>query len=368
MPTRFTPEQLAASAEVGELRDEASFAGDASAWCAYQEQTFTTLTLGEMLPPVGDLNRAKRWKAARRQRGKIEEQRGKENEQMHKRLKVSDKWQAQHASSLQNLTASALQPSPGGTHATRQLHASVLTPGGGKSYSEEVHYSLPPAAGEHESAAKRREDRHRRREQLAIERLSGANEKEAAAKKAEEEAKMKEQEEEEGRLLRKGAVVRNGTTIYEHETFKRVDPTAHKMALGGRSSAWTSFDQRDLRVYYPDGSSCNVRPSRAGERRTPWRFVQPWTHRQGVLPPLVCSFTTLEELKQITTALISLGTDVLCGSAEGWRHRHLTMAVCQCKTWATSFCSSVLGVTSARRCPEKECCGVWMMICGSCPA
>ena len=335
MPTRFTPAQLAASAAVGELRDEASFAGDTSAWRAYQEQMFTTLTLGEVLPPVGDPNRAKRWKAARRQRGKIEEQRGKENtedaeEQMQKRLKVSDKWQAKHATSLQNLTASVLQPSPGGTHATRQLHATVVTPGGAKQYSEEVHYSLPPVAGERESAAKRREDRHRRREQLAIERLSGANEKEAAAERAEAEAKMKEEQAEEERLLRKGGIVRDGNTIYEHETFKRIDPTAFKTAMGGRSSEWTSFDRRDLRVYYPDGSSCNVRPPRARERRTPWRLVQPWTQRHAVLPPIVCSFATLEELRDITTALISLGSDVFCGAAEGWRQRHLTMAVCRC--------------------------------------
>ena len=33
---------------------------------------------GEALPPVGDGERAKRWKAARRQRGKIEEQRAKD--------------------------------------------------------------------------------------------------------------------------------------------------------------------------------------------------------------------------------------------------------------------------------------------------
>ena len=55
------------------------------------------------LPPVGDGERAKRWTAARRQRGKIEEQRAKdadglamllvtdENDagQLHERLKVT---------------------------------------------------------------------------------------------------------------------------------------------------------------------------------------------------------------------------------------------------------------------------------------
>jgi hypothetical protein len=179
MPRRFTPAQLAASAAVAELREEASFAGDVSAWRAYQEDTFATLTLGEVLPRVGDRNRAKLWKATRRQRGKIEVQRGKENSedaegQTHKRLKVSAKWQAKLTPLLQNLEASVLQSSPGGTHATRQLRATVVTPGGAKQYSEEVHYSLPPPAGESGSAGKRRTDRHRRRERVAIERLSGA--------------------------------------------------------------------------------------------------------------------------------------------------------------------------------------------------
>ena len=60
---------------------------------------------GEALPPVGDGERAKRWKAARWRRGKIEEQRAKdadglasgatlvtdENDagQLHERLKVT---------------------------------------------------------------------------------------------------------------------------------------------------------------------------------------------------------------------------------------------------------------------------------------
>jgi hypothetical protein len=97
MPTRFTPEQLAASAAIGEVRVEASFAGDARAWQAYQENICTRITLGERLAPVGDSSRAKCWKAARRQRGKIEEQRKKDSdgiadagELVPKRLKVSD--------------------------------------------------------------------------------------------------------------------------------------------------------------------------------------------------------------------------------------------------------------------------------------
>ena len=95
--TRFTPEQLAASASAGDPRLEDSFGGDCDAWHAYQAKWFSTFTLGEVLPPVGDGNRPKRWKAARRQRGKIEAQREKAQDENAdaaaavKRLKVSDK-------------------------------------------------------------------------------------------------------------------------------------------------------------------------------------------------------------------------------------------------------------------------------------
>ena len=114
MPKRFTPQQLAASASVGEVRTEASFNGDTGAWHTYQETVFHTLMQGE-LPPVGDSERAKRWKATRRQAGKIKEQRTKdadglaalvtdENDggQLHKRLKV-----CQNAGKLSTLPGSS---------------------------------------------------------------------------------------------------------------------------------------------------------------------------------------------------------------------------------------------------------------------
>ena len=81
MPVRFTAEQLAASAAAGEPHTERTFAGDTRAWHAYQDSFFAAITLGQTLPPVGDSNRAKQWKAARRQRGKIEEQRAKDAEE-----------------------------------------------------------------------------------------------------------------------------------------------------------------------------------------------------------------------------------------------------------------------------------------------
>ena len=152
MPTRFTAEQLAASATAGEPRTEDSFGGDRDAWHAYQAEWFATITLGDVLPPVSDNNRAKRWKAARRQRGKIEAQREKaQNENARdaarKRLKLSDQWVAAHVPALRELQAHSPVATPGGKHATRRLSALVATPEGAeREYSEQVCYTLPPPA------------------------------------------------------------------------------------------------------------------------------------------------------------------------------------------------------------------------------
>ena len=74
MPTVFSAAQLAASATAGDPRTQDSFVTTAE-WHAYQAEWFKTVTMGEDLPPVGDPNRAKRWKSTRQQRGKIELQR-----------------------------------------------------------------------------------------------------------------------------------------------------------------------------------------------------------------------------------------------------------------------------------------------------
>lgn len=69
MPKRFTPQQLAASASIGEVRTLAPWrrsTDTSGAWHTYQETVFRTLMQGEALPPVGDSERTKRWKAARR--------------------------------------------------------------------------------------------------------------------------------------------------------------------------------------------------------------------------------------------------------------------------------------------------------------
>ena len=73
MPRRFSADELAASAAIGELQTESSFA-DTDKWRAYQNEVVLQIT-GVELPAVGDASRASRWKAARRQRGQMEEQR-----------------------------------------------------------------------------------------------------------------------------------------------------------------------------------------------------------------------------------------------------------------------------------------------------
>ena len=175
MLKRFTPEQFAASAAAGEPRSEQFFSGDSGAWHAYQESFYSTL-LSEMLPPAGDGRRAGCWKRARRQRGKIEAQREKKaadvalvtdendvtnesQQQLHKRLKVSEHWRSEHAASILELRTSTPRASPSGKHAVRELRAVVATPGGVNSREccAEVRYDLLPAEGESEEAAKQRD-------------------------------------------------------------------------------------------------------------------------------------------------------------------------------------------------------------------
>ena len=79
MPTVFTAAQLAASAAAGDPRKEEDFPGK-KAYQTWQNGWFFTMT-GETLEPVGDANRAKRWAATRRQRGKIEAQRATQQQQ-----------------------------------------------------------------------------------------------------------------------------------------------------------------------------------------------------------------------------------------------------------------------------------------------
>ena len=78
-PAVFSAAQLAASAAAGDPRSQDSLATTAE-WQAYQAEWFKTVTMGEDLPPVGDPNRAKRWKSTRQQRGKIELQRERQQQ------------------------------------------------------------------------------------------------------------------------------------------------------------------------------------------------------------------------------------------------------------------------------------------------
>jgi hypothetical protein len=333
MPTRFTAEQLAASATAGDPRTEDSFGGDRDAWHAYQAEWFATITLGEVLPPVGDNNRAKRWKAARRQRGKIEAQRDKsQNENAgdaatRKRLRVSDQWVAAHVPALRELQAPSPVATPGGKHATRQLSALVATPEGGeREYSEQVCYSLPPSDGEPRWKAEQRDDRHRGREQLALERLQHAPERELQAQQQAAEvaaaaaaAQLTQEAEAAARRQRMAAVVRDGNTLYDAHTFKRIDPATR-----------SSIDQRVGLVFFPDGSSCFVpTPYRKGRRVAAWapyRLAEPWTQRTSALPPL--DGAPLDELRRISTAMLSRSDQIWSHESDRWRQKYLLMEAC----------------------------------------
>ena len=89
MPTVFSAAQLAASATAGDPRTQDSFATTAE-WHAYQAEWFKTVTMGEDLPPVGDPNRAKRWKSTRQQRGKIELQRERQQQPRTPNYEISN--------------------------------------------------------------------------------------------------------------------------------------------------------------------------------------------------------------------------------------------------------------------------------------
>ena len=332
MPTRFTAEQLAASATAGEPRTEDSFGGDRDAWHAYQAEWFATITLGDVLPPVSDNNRAKRWKAARRQRGKIEAQREKaQNENARdaarKRLKLSDQWVAAHVPALRELQAHSPVATPGGKHATRRLSALVATPEGAeREYSEQVCYTLPPSDGEPRWKVEQRDDRHRGREQLALERLQNAPEREHKAQQQAAEvaaaaaaAQLAQEAEAAARRQRMAAVVRDGNTLYDAHTFKGIDPATR-----------SSIDQRVGLVFFPDGSSCFVpTPYRNGRRVAAWapcRLAEPWMRRTGALPPL--DGEPLDELRRISTALLSRSDLVASHRSERWRQQHLLMEAC----------------------------------------
>ena len=122
MPKQYTAEQLAASAAVGELRTQKSFAGDSQAWHTYQETCYSTLYPGEALPPVGHESRPDLWKAAVRQRKKIEAKRTKDaDDQPGKKLKTSARWQHKNVAGVSDVQLGSPRPSECGRHVLRQL-------------------------------------------------------------------------------------------------------------------------------------------------------------------------------------------------------------------------------------------------------
>ena len=262
--------------------------------------------------------------------------------ELRKRLKVSDKWVARHAPSIANLRAPTPRLTPSGAHATRVLHATVETPGGHeREYSEAVRESLPPPGGERASEAQRRDNRARRRQQLAIERLGASYERELATEqKAAEAAAAAERAaaaaaaEEAAREKRKLLVVRDGYTLYDGISYRRIDPSK----IGLRSVAPV--------VFYPDGYSCAVRTdadyfSPVGRVNVMGpgavaRLVVPWTASPD-LPPAVCSWATLGELKQIRIAAASLSSWCLMAESAPWRDLHLQRQQCPQHVGCTTF-------------------------------
>ena len=114
MPKRFTPDQIAASAAIGELRTQHSFGGDTEAWHTYQDTVYSKLRPGEAL----HANRAVLWKAAARQLKKIE---AELNTPINK-LKLSTR--KQHPG-VTNVQLGSPRPSACGMHVVCQLRANV---------------------------------------------------------------------------------------------------------------------------------------------------------------------------------------------------------------------------------------------------
>ena len=109
------------------------------------------------------------------------------------------------------------------------------------------------------------------------------------------------------------AVVRDGNTLYDAHTYKPIDPATR-----------SAIDQRVGRVFFPDGSLCDVYTPRAGGSRAPCRLAELSQLRRGVLPPL--DGATLDELRRISMALLSRSDDV--GRRSDWCAQHLVMETC----------------------------------------
>ena len=80
-------------------------------------------------------------------------------------------WVQKHAPFVLNLDAGPLVLAADTIHATRTIQARVLSALDSQTEftsSTDVHYDLPPPAGESASEAAKRADRHRRREERAI--------------------------------------------------------------------------------------------------------------------------------------------------------------------------------------------------------
>jgi len=101
------------------------------------------------------------------------------------------------------------------------------------------------------------------------------------------------------REKRKAAVVRDGRTLYNSVTYKRIDPKAVSV-FSNRDDAHVLHG---CCVFYPDGVRCMV------DRRRPhvWQpelLTRPWDTKQ-VLTPIECNWKTSSELTELRLAALS---------------------------------------------------------------
>lgn len=240
-------------------------------------------------------------------------------------------WIQQHAPNIRAIDIGTPSLTPSGLHATRELRADVLTPGGHEArHTESVSYTLPPRDGEADDAARRRDERHSKRERDQLRRLSKAPVREAleaerAAARAAELAEIKQRIEQ-----RRAEVRRDGWTLYHGQTYQIVDPRTRV------------HNAQPAYVFYPDGARCIVPTPFAWEEpiigrssdplsgcRDPRKMVQPWMVEPDFLPCDPPDGFSKQDLVQIRIAMQSCSLQVQNGPCEGWRNRELEHEVCR---------------------------------------
>ena len=225
--SRYSTDQFSRAAAAGCPRSWNSFNGDSQSWNAYQHGWIQQFSPEFELAPVGDSRRRKQWESAVRQWRGIEAARERDGRhamiasqpdaavgptsssamtgsthyeegiaagpsachplhttmdgqpaaalRLRTHLGARPSWIQQHAPNIRAIDIGTPSLTPSGLHATRELRADVLTPGGHEArHTESVSYTLPPRDGEADDAARRRDERHSKRERDQLRRLSKA--------------------------------------------------------------------------------------------------------------------------------------------------------------------------------------------------